>query len=194
MEVDILFVSDQELTDQQSSSFKQQGIYPVTARGPLKTKNILKDQNIDTIVWSVIGMNNSLAEDLILLFNSVPQIPVILVTDGTYGLDYKDYIQSFFSYLDIQDCDDELPLLIEKACNQHRLTEIQTDPAKNEIEFKNVLTSLSDEVVKEKKDPSRLELDTPWIAVDSNEKKILTQLQYDEEEGFFSSLKRFFFS
>jgi len=167
------------------------------SRGGLKTKEILKSQTIDTIVWIYLGHEKGLAQDLLKIFNRNAEIPIIFITQSYDELDFAEDIKGLFANLDLNDDIDDLVRSIETSTNLPTSgipVPQQAEPEPPEIEFKNVVSQLiqdppSEEEEQNQQEDSSLKDVTLWNAVDEQEKKALSELYKPEKKTIFSRLK-----
>ena len=171
------------------------------SRGVIKTKEILKKQQIDAIVWLFMGHEGALAKDLLKVINFYPQIPIVLITQNYDRLDFAESIKSLYANLDLNDDLADIVKTIETACNQSIIKEqkpVADTEAANEIEFKNAVSQIIGKKEEDKENPdessNHLESVELWEAIDSNEKKILAGQAVEEElvKPKFPKIKQLF--
>lgn len=199
MAASILIVSVDDVPIQISRFLEQQDFSCFSSRGGLKTRETLKAESIDAIIWIFLGHERALAKDLLKIFNKHPQIPVILITQSYDELDFAEDIKGLFANLDLNDDLDDLLTSIETAI-YHPSGEAAaaSKPAAAEeppeIEFRNVMSHMRQDANSSTnrdnapKDESLRDV-TLWNAVDEQEKRALTAPYKTEKKGFLSRLK-----
>lgn len=197
MTANILIVSVDEIPIHISHFLRQQNFSCHYSRGGLKTREILKSESIDTIIWIFIGHEKALAKDLLKIFNRHDDIPLILITQSYDELDFAEDIKGLFANLDLNDDLEDLLKSIETSINQEASEELTAQPAASEppeIEFKNVVSQLVKESPSETEATATHEDDslkdvTLWNAVDKQEKKALSEPYKPEKKNLISRLK-----
>lgn len=200
MKANILIVSVNEFPEHISHFLRQHGFSCFYSRGGLKTKEILKSQPIDTIIWLFLGYEKALAKDLLKILNKFAKIPIVLITQSYDELDFAEDIEGLFANIDLDDDLDDLLKTIETAINGPVPGEPRVKPEESElpeIEFKNVVSELFRESPLDKQ--NRIQPDnnplrdlTLWDAVDENEKRTLSEPYEPGKKNLISKLKRLF--
>lgn len=197
MTENILIVSVDEIPIHISHFLQQQAYSCFYSRGGLKTKEILKSQSIDTIIWIFLGPEKALAIDLLKIFNKYAEIPIILITQSYDELDFAENIKNLFANVDLNDDLDDLLRNIEASIN-HPVSDTPVlkvpEPELPEIEFKNAVSRLTEAPVADEPAPSQPQDDSLkdvslWNAVDEQEKKALSEPYKPEKKNLFSKLK-----
>ncbi len=197
MKANLLIVSVDEIPVHISHFLQQQGFSCQYSRGGLKTKEILKSQQIDTILWLFLGHEKALAQDLMKIFNRYPEIPLIFITQSYDELDFADDIAGLFANIDLNDDLDDLLKTIESSINLPLSEEAVKKPVDTdlpEIEFRNVVSQLIQDNPSDEEDPTSHEDDslkdiTLWNAVDEQEKRVLSEQFKPVKKNLFSKLK-----
>ena len=195
----ILIVSANDFPETLANKFEENGFSCLFSRGRLKSKELLTENQIDCLVWLYPEYDSGLASDLLTLFNDFPDIPVVPIVQN-YNEDLKEEITAFFRSVDLNDDPLEIIQAVSEACSQSKTVSVtQQEPVKqdahlHEIDFKNAVHQLLQNPDEEdQEDKSRLEILTPWIAVDENERKILRPPTDEvEKQTFLSRVKAFF--
>jgi len=197
MTANILIVSVDDVPIHISHFLQQQDLNCFYSRGGLKTKEVLKSQSIDTIIWIYLGPEKALAKDLLRIFNRHSEIPVIFITQSYDELDFAEDIKGLYANLDLNDDLDDLMRNIESSINQPEAKTpvsqpVEPDPP--EIEFKNVVSQLIQDRHKKAEGFSQKEEDplkdmTLWNAVDEQEKRALSEPFKPEKKGLLSRFK-----
>ena len=197
MTANILIVSVDDIPIHISHFLQQQDLTCYYSRGGLKTKEILKSNPIDTIIWIFLGHEKALAKDLLKIFNKYANIPVIFITQSYDELDFADDIKGLFANIDLNDDLDDLLKTIETSFNKSSSTEPivkPEEPEPPEIEFKNVVSQLIQETDSDSEKPEQQEDESLkdmnlWNAVDEQEKKALSEPFKPDKKNLFSRLK-----
>jgi len=197
MKANLLIVSVDDIPVHISHFLQQQGFSCQYSRGGLKTKEILKSQQIDTILWLFLGHEKALAQDLMKIFNRYPKIPLIFITQSYDELDFADDIAGLFANIDLNDDLDDLLKTIESSINLPLSEETVKKPVETdlpEIEFRNVVSQLiqdnpSDEEGLTPHEDDSLKDMTLWNAVDEQEKRVLSEPFKPAKKNLFSKFK-----
>ena len=176
MKADLLIVSADDFPIHISRTLENFGFNCYSTRGGIKTKETLKSQNIDAIVWLYWGHERELAKDLLKIFNRYSSIPIVFITQSYDELDFAEDMKGLFANLDVNDDVEDILLTVESACNQ--LIESTKEPPPNnppEIDFKNAVSLAIEQDARAENEGSK-ENHNPfkdvslWNAVDKNEK------------------------
>lgn len=200
MKANILIVSVDEFPEHISDFLEENGFSCFYSRGGLKTKEILKSQAIDAIIWLFLGYEKALATDLLEIFNKTPKVPIVLMTQSYDELDFAEDIDGLFANIDLNDDLDDLLKTIETASNGSPSAEPLAKPGESElpeIDFKNIVSELIQNPPSKKQDYIQKENNplsdlTLWDAVDENEKRVLSQPYDSGKNNLLSKLKRLF--
>jgi len=200
MKANLLLVSVDEFPPQISYYLSEHGFTCLYSRGGMKTKEILKTEDIDTIIWLFLGHEKALAMDLLKIFNRHEDIPVIFLTRSYDELDFADEIKALFANLDLNDDIDDLLKNVETSCNQSLIEEKiekEATPILPEIGFKNVVAQIFEESMTEEEnqpdaDPMAIQQTTLLNAVDQKEKELLSAQFQPEKKPLFSKIKDLF--
>lgn len=200
MKANLLIVSVDEFPPQVSHYLSKHGFTCYYSRGGMKTKEILKTEDIDAIIWLFLGHEKALAMDLLEIFNLHQEIPVIFLTRSYDELDFADEIKGLYANLDLNDDTDDLLKNVETACNQSLIeekAEKNTEPILPEIGFKNVVAQIFQESGLEEEaqpnsDPMSIQQTVLLNAVDQKEKELLSAQFQPEKKPFFSKIKDLF--
>lgn len=200
MKANILIVSVDEIPAHISHFLQQQEFSCFYSRGGLKTREILKTNPIDAIIWLFIGHERELAKDLLKIFNKNAEIPIVFITQSYDELDFAEDIKGLFANIDLNDDLDDLQNTLETAIHQPIIEEQQAKPVDSEppeIEFKNVVSQLINDPPLDihaqipQEDHSLRDL-TLWDAVDESEKRALSEPYKPDKRDLISKLKRLF--
>lgn len=198
MKADLLIVSADDFPIHISRTLENFGFNCYSTRGGIKTKETLKSQNIDTIVWLFWGHEKELAKDLLKIFNRYPDIPIVFITQSYDELDFAEDMKGLFANVDVNDDVEDILLAVESACNQLIESTNETPPNNPpEIDFKNAVSLAIEQEAradkegpKEKKNPFG---DVSLLnAVDKNEKRLLTSDLKTEKQPLLSRIRKRF--
>ncbi len=198
MAANILIVSVDDIPIHISHFLQQLDFTCFYSRGGLKTKEILKSQPIDTIIWIFLGHEKALAKDLLKIFNRYTEIPIVFITQSYDELDFAEDIKGLFANIDLNDDLDDLLKTIETSFDQSSPDEPVRKPVESEppeIEFKNVVSQVIQDTSSSGEEPAQREEDslkdiTLWNAVDEQEKRALSEPFKPEKKNLISRLKR----
>jgi hypothetical protein len=197
MKLNLLLISADDFPVEVSAYLSKKGMSCNYARGRLKTKEIFNNVNIDAIIWLYQGHEKALANDLLKIFNEFKDIPLIMLTQNINDVDFKDKIENHFANIDLGDDLEDLLRAIGAVCNQKKIQEEQPDKeihsVPHEIDFKNAVNlfikdgdQINNKVENDKNNPVKFL--TPWLAVNNNEKQILSELYKPEKKRFISKI------
>ena len=183
MNKNLLLISADDFPAGLISYFENQNFICEFARGRLKIKEIFEKQKIDVAIWFFKGYDLALAEDLISVFNNFQNVPIIMITQSFEDVETSKKVSQLFAVYDANDEIEDIHKSIFRACHQSSSALDDEKPEKEvfipEINFKNVVREIvsenKDEVETDEKEESMIDIETPWIAVDKNEKKILSE-------------------
>jgi len=200
MKANLLIVSVDEFPVHISHFLQKYGFSCFYSRGGLKTKEILKSQPIDTIIWLFLGYEKELAKDLLKIFNRSAEIPIVFITQSYDELDFAEDIKGLYANIDLNDDLDDLLKVIETASNQPVLEEQNAKPVDSEppeIEFKNIVSELIKESPNDQKesagqDNNPLQDLTLWNIVDEREKRTLSEPYKPPKKKLITKLKNLF--
>lgn len=164
-----------------SEGLQDYGFSCFYARGRLKVKELLQEQDVNAIVWFYHGYNESLAKELLGTFDIYLEIPIILITKDFADPDFMKESRNTLFQIDQNEDVRDILSEVERACNQsHEIQDEEDDLfAENlhEIDFKHamnhIIVSSDENREQEEKSSASLKVLTPWIAVDSKEKQII---------------------
>ena len=198
MKANLLIVSVDEFPLVLSQYLEQHGFSCSFSRGGIRTREILGSQNIDTIIWLFWGHEQSLARDLLKIFNKQAEIPIVFITQNYDELDFAERIKGLYANIDLNDDPEDLLSIVESACNQSVIVEEEaTDANPPEIDFKNVVAQVFQDR------SSNINRDQPavknpfkqvnlWSAVDQSEKKLLVNEINPQKTQIISKIKKWF--
>jgi len=198
MKADLLIVSVDDFPIHISRTLENFGFNCNFARGGIKTKEIMKSQNVDAIVWMFWGHERELAKDLLKIFNRYKDIPIVFITQSYDELDFAEDIKGLYANIDLNDDVEDILITIESACNQLTETTIETPPNNPpEIDFKNAVSLAIEEKSKsggvettERQNPFN---DVSLLnAVDQNEKRLLISDLKTEKQPLMSRIRKIF--
>ena len=178
MKLNLLLVSFEDFPSDIELKIQERGIGCYYARGRLKVMEILKQEEINGIVWFHKGYSPALAADLINTFNQKNLIPVIILTTKVGEPELIKRIQSRKKLVDLNDGLREILTIIEDAClGKETATSLQTETHLPEINFRGAMRSVtgSDKERHKSKKSTSLSEPTPWSAVDTKEKNVITE-------------------
>ncbi|PCI23659.1 MAG: hypothetical protein COB67_12605 [SAR324 cluster bacterium] len=190
MELQLLLISIDDFPAAFDQRVRDYGFSCCYARGRLKAREILEQNEIDAIVWQYYGYSDALGRDLVETFNQYDSIPIILITDDFNELVFLKEIKGKFTTIDRNDEIQDTLDAIEKFCYQVPLSPIaQKEPSIYEIDFKHVMAPIIEgKQIQEELDSPKarsFKVLTPWVAVDSNEKKILAESYHAPPSPYF---------
>ena len=198
MKADLLIVSADDFPIHISRTLENFGFNCYFTRGGIKTKETLKSQNIDSIVWLYWGHEKELAMDLLKIFNRHKNIPVVFITQSYDELDFAEDIKGLFDNVDVNDDVEDILLTVENACSQQFESTKETPPSNPpEIDFKNAVSlAIEEEAKTQKEDPEEnqnpFENVSLWNAVDNNEKRLLAGDSTVKKQPLFSRIRKKF--
>ena len=193
MEVNILVISNENPSMDLIEYFKDKGYHLEFSRGPLKTGQMLAENQVDSIIWIFSFTDLLLAEDLINKFNLYPKIPIIVISEKNISKKYSDNLKGFYQQIDYYENYADLCKLVQKACNHYRLEQKENPIPQRDIEFKKIVHQIVTNKNKgeKAKESSVLELATPWNIVDNKEKDILAAVPDKKRSKFRKWLDKF---
>ena len=198
MIANLLFVSADDFPLDITRILEKNGFSCYFSRGVMKTREILKKQHIDAIIWLFWGHERALAGDLLAVFNRHGKIPIVFITRSYNELDFAEDIKGLFANVDLNDEVEDIIKTIETACNQSIIVE-QENPANDthEIDFKNVVSQIikkpvSTEIKIQNQESNPLKQIDVWDAVDKNEKRILSENVREKPKNIIPKVKNLF--
>ena len=194
MSINLLLVSTTEFPENISIIFEEKGFTSYFGRGCLKVKKNLEVQDIQLIIWHYFGYKESLAVDLIKIFNKNATIPLIIIAENTESIDIGVEIQNQHIYLDQNDAVNDLSDFLEKFSSNEKVDDRDINNEFHEIDFKNALSQIISENGKNKTNENRntnnqISFLTPWTAVDKVEKDIISGLNVEEPAPIIKKVK-----
>lgn len=198
MNKSLLLISADDFPSNLISYFENQSFNCEFARGRLKIKEIFEKKKIDVAIWFFKGYDLSLAEDLITVFNSHDCVPVIMITLSYDDVEISKKVKNLFMVHDANDEIEDIHKSIFKACHESSFSSCETTEKNElfipEINFKNVVREIvtddgeNGEKESASAERSRIDLETPWIAVDPAEKKILSEEYQPTKKRFLKKV------
>lgn len=180
MNANLLIVSAEDIPNPLFLHLENSGYSCHYSRGVLKTRETLKKQQIDAIVWLFLGHELALARDLARVFNQHSDIPIVFITQHYEELDFAEDIKALFANLDLNDDLHDIVNTIETACNQSIIKENLSfaETGTHEIEFRNIVSQIirkpkGTDGLKASASQEKLQEVALWEAVDKDEKQIL---------------------
>ncbi|MBU3917670.1 hypothetical protein KKA14_19255 [bacterium] len=199
MIANILLVSADDFPIDIEKNLEKSGFSCSFSRGVLKTKEILESKEIDTIIWLFMGHERALAKDLLKIFNTRSNIPIIFMTQSYDELDFAEDIKGIFANIDLNDDMEDIIRTVETACNQSIIVEEEpTSDDTHEIDFKNAVSQiienqLPEKASKQSREKSQINKINIWNAVDKREKRILsTANNLEEKKKLFPKIRKIF--
>jgi len=183
MKANVLIVSADEFPAPISQHLENHGFTCFYARGGIKTRELLNNQTIHTILWLFLGHERALALDLLKIFNKHPDIPIVLITQSYDELNFADDIKGLYANLDLNDDLEDFLRTLESSCSQLEpaaIREEKTESDLSEIDFRNAVSQIfqtaeKNELVQPPNTQDQLKNLPFWNAVDQNEKKLLSE-------------------
>ena len=171
MNLKLLLISAEDFPAKLAEHMSDYGFRTVEARGRLKIKSLLESERFDAIAWCYEGYELSLASDLLETLNQRDQIPLILLTGNLESPSIETDIKGPFGVLDLADEPADLLKAIEYAC---RKPSSEDGAPLQEIDFKNLVREVTlNKGQYPNTQPQSFKLQSAWLAVDDNEKRLL---------------------
>ncbi|MDT8446345.1 MAG: hypothetical protein RRB13_05560 [bacterium] len=173
MNLNLLLISALDFPEDLLEHMHDYGFSTKEARGRLKVKSLLEEAHFDAVVWCFEGYDRDLAQDLIQLLNLRQEIPLVLLSGDLEASDLTQQIKGTFGQLDLGEEPAELLKAIEFACVQPPDTQ---GGVMQEIDFRNLVrqVTLNRSEMGLPESPHTLKLQSAWVAVDGNEKRLLS--------------------
>jgi len=182
MDLKLLLIAADTFPVPLTEHMEDYGFSTIEARGRLKIKSLLENERLDAIVWCHEGYEASLADDLLETLNQRGGIPLVLLTGNFESPLIEADIQGAFGLLDMAQDPTDLLKAIEYACRKP----IQEGAALQEIDFKNLVSQVTGNKIQFANGPSSaLKLKSAWLAVDKNEKRLLSS-QSPQQHGWMN--------
>jgi len=196
MKANLLLVSNDDFPVHFSDYLERHNFTCYQARGRLKLRETFVETAIDTIVWLFKDYDAGLADDLIRTFNEFSEVPLVLLTEEYGNTDLSESISGVFAHLDVNDELEDIRRVIESACNIALEPNPEIKHVKlPEIDFKNAVRHLlkaGPDTDSQPDDQSKLNLESPWLAVGKKEKKILAAGLIEKKQTPFQKILRSF--
>lgn len=179
MKLNLLLVSIDKFPSEVDLKIQEHGFSRNYARGRLKTKEILDQEEINGVLWHYKGYSEALAMDLIGTFSQHDSVPVVIFISDIEEPEHLKALRNRVMIVDINDNIKETLIGIEDICLSRKSAQktTATGPELHEIDFKQVMkpivTGQKRQFKQTKK--SSFNLLTPWSAVDSQEKNVISK-------------------
>jgi len=186
MDLKLLLIAADTFPAHLTEHMEDYGFTTIEARGRLKIKSLLETERLDGIVWCHEGYDPSLANDLTETLNQRGAIPLVLLTGNFESPLIDAGIQGTFGILDMAEDPTDLLKAIEYACRKPA----QEGVALQEIDFKNLVRQVTGNKTQFAQVPQEaLKLQSAWLAVDGNEKRLLSSRE-EPQQGVFGQLAK----
>ncbi|OGG96215.1 MAG: hypothetical protein A2508_02695 [Candidatus Lambdaproteobacteria bacterium RIFOXYD12_FULL_49_8] len=190
MNLKLLLVCANDFPEDLHQRMQDFGFTTETARGGMRLKSLMEEQDFDAFVWCFDDYDQALRQDLLDIFNRRPKNPLVLLTGDLEAPDFLEQIAGPYGQLDLNDDPAELLAAIEFACLQPLIEE---GAHLQEIDFKNLVHQVTHDKSRfAHQGAGTLKLQSAWLAVDGREKRILSSAKEPVKTGFFAGFAQWF--
>lgn len=141
MRENLLIVDSQGTSQPLAGLLEREGYVCHSARGPIRTRAILREQPIDLIVWKDNDDNRALNQDLISEWMQFPAIPVIHLFSGASTVTAAA-LRQIRSSLPFDSSEQRLAQVVGTILNRTAAPEAAPIVGRSELAFRNVLVHL----------------------------------------------------